>query len=139
MANHDGADSAGAQFFITDGPAPQLDAEGYTIFGSCLPLDVVSQIARVPQNPEAGNRPLTPIHMTRMIIRRVEGGAAAARPTRPVLPPGEPETPRGASEGPSQLRSRDGRPYPQPSPMPPSGRRGPPSPPVPRPHGGHAH
>lgn len=139
MANHDGANSAGAQFFITDGPAPQLDAEGYTIFGQCQPLEIVSQIARVPQSPEAGNRPLTPIHLTRVIIQRVEGGAAAARPTRPQLPAGEPETPRSASPGPSELRSRDGRRYPEPSPMPPSGRMGPPSPPVPRGHDGHGH
>lgn len=139
MANHDGPNSGGAQFFITDGPAPELDSEGYTIFGQCQPLPVVSQIARVPQDSEAGNRPLTPIHITRVIIQRVAGGAAAARPTRPQLPAGEPEAPRGASQGPSQLRSRDGRPYPQPSPMPPSGRMGPPSPPVPRGHGGHGH
>ncbi len=139
MANHDGPNSAGAQFFITDGPAPELDSEGYTIFGQCQPAEIVSQIARVPQDPQAGNRPLTPVHITRVIIQRVEGGAAAARPTRPQLPPGEPEAPRGASQGPSQLRSRDGRPYPEPSPMPPSGRMGPPSPPVPRPHGGHGH
>jgi peptidyl-prolyl cis-trans isomerase A (cyclophilin A) len=128
MANHDGPNSAGAQFFITDGPAPQLDREGgYTIFGHCTPQHVVSEIARVPQNADEGNRPLTPVHITRLLIRRVEGGAANAEPTHPQLPPGEPETPRGAS--PDPLHSRDGRPYPQPSPLPPGGRRGPPTPP----------
>lgn len=135
MANHDGPNTAGAQFFITDGPTPELDAEGYTIFGSCRPLELVSQIARVPQNADEGNRPLTPVTITRLIIQRVVGGAEAARPTRPQLPPGEPEQPRGASEGPTVLRSRDGRPYPRPSPLPPSGRRGPPSPPLPQPRG----
>jgi peptidyl-prolyl cis-trans isomerase A (cyclophilin A) len=131
MANHEGPGTAGAQFFLTDGPAPQLDREGgYTIFGQCQPTAIISQLARVPQNPEAGNRPLTPIHITRMIIRRVVGGAANAEVTRPRLPEGEPEQPRGASEGPIQLRSRDGRPYPQPSPL-PGGRRGPPMPPIP--------
>lgn len=138
MANHDGPDSAGAQFFITDGPAPQLDADGgSTIFGQCQPLDVISQIARVPQDPAEGNRPLTPITIRRVLIQRVEGGAAQARPTRPQLPPGEPEQPAAASRGPSELRSRDGRRYPSPSPLPPGGRLGPPSPPLPS-RGGHA-
>ena len=36
MANADGEDTAGAQFFITDGPAPELDDDGYTVFGQCL-------------------------------------------------------------------------------------------------------
>lgn len=138
MANHDGPNSAGAQFFITDGPAPQLDAEGgSTIFGQCRPVEVVAQIARIPQDPENDNRPLTPFTIRRVLIRRVEGGAAAAQPTRPQLPAGEPEQPRGASPGPSELRSRDGRRYPDPSPLPPSGRLGPPSPPIPR--RGHNH
>lgn len=133
MANREGPNTAGAQFFITDGPAPQLDAAGgSTIFGQCQPVELVAQIARLPQDPEAGNRPLTPITITRVIIQRVEGGAGAARPTRPQLPEGEPAQPRGASEGPSALRSRDGRPYPEPSPLPRGGRRGPPSPPIPR-------
>ncbi len=143
MANRDDApSSAGAQFFITDGPAPQLDRGGYTIFGQCMPAHVVSQIARVPQSPELDNRPLTPVRITRLLIRRVVGGAAAAEPTRPQLPPGEPEQPRGASEGPTVLRSRDGRPYPEPSPL-PGGRRGPPRPPYPGlgggGHDGHNH
>lgn len=120
MANHEGPNSAGAQFFITDGPARELDREGgYTIFGQCQPLDIPSQIARVPQDAAAGNRPLTPVHITRVIIQRVEGGAANARPTVPVQPPGEPEVGRGASPGPSELR-------------------GPPSGPIPRSHG-HQH
>lgn len=141
MANHEGPNSAGAQFFLTDGPAPQLDRDGgYTIFGDCQPLHVVSQIARVPQNPDLDNRPLTPVHITRLIVRRVVGGAAAAEPTRPRLPPGEPDQPRGASEGPlGPLRSLDGRPYPEPSPL-PGGRRGPPRPPYPGgDHHGHNH
>jgi peptidyl-prolyl cis-trans isomerase A (cyclophilin A) len=139
MANHEGPNTSGAQFFITDGPAPQLDSEGgYTIFGQCRPLHIVSQIARVPQDPEANNRPLTPIHITRLNVQRIVGGAAAAQPTRPQLPPGEPEEPYGASREP-ELRSRDGRPYPQPSPMPRDGRLGPPRPPRGGGHQGHSH
>jgi peptidyl-prolyl cis-trans isomerase A (cyclophilin A) len=139
MANHDGANTAGGQFFITDGPAAELDQGGYTIFGLCNNLDVVSQIARVPQRPDEGNRPLTPIHVQRLTIHRVEGGAANVQIARPQLPPGEPEVPRGASQDPTRPRSRDGRAYPEPSPIPGDGtRHGPPTPPMPR-HPGHGH
>jgi peptidyl-prolyl cis-trans isomerase A (cyclophilin A) len=134
MANRDGPNTAGAQFFITDGPAPQLDGEGYTVFGQCRPTHVVSQIARVPQNPDEGHQPLTPVRIRRLLIRRVEGGAAQAQATRPQLPEGEPETPRGASAGPSEIRGRLERlrEYEErASPMPPE-RTGPPRGPVPR-------
>lgn len=140
MANHDGENSAGAQFFITDGPAAQLDEGGYTIFGQCQPTDLVSQIARVPQNPDEGHRPLSEVRIRRISVRRVQGGLAAALPTRPQLPEGEPETPRGAGRDPSAIRGGreedirrryDPRQYGEPSPF-PMGRTGPPS--VPRPH-----
>ncbi len=136
MANHDGENTSGAQFFITDGPAPQLDGQGYTIFGQCRPQHVISQIARVPQSPEEGNHPLTPVHIPRLMIRRVEGGAAQAEPTRPQAPP----EPRGASRPPgSDPRQRfDPRQYGEPSPL-PNGRTGPPSRPRVLPHGGHQH
>jgi peptidyl-prolyl cis-trans isomerase A (cyclophilin A) len=100
MANMDGPNSAGAQFFISDGPAPPLDGQGYTIFGQCRPTDVIAQIARVPQNPDEGNRPLTEVTIRRVLIRRVVGGLAAAEPTRPEIPE-ELRTPRGASPDPS--------------------------------------
>lgn len=126
MANHDGPSSAGAQFFLTDGAAPQLDGQGFTIFGDCRPPHVISQIARVPQDPDAGNRPRTPVRINRLFIRRVEGGAAAAEPTPPRLPEGEPEVPRGASDPPSVLRSpHTGRRYPEASSL-PEGQTGPP-------------
>lgn len=130
MANHDGPNTAGAQFFITDGPAPQLDQGGYTIFGECRPAHVISQLARVPQRPEEGNRPLTNLQIRRLSIRRVEGGLAAARPTQPRLPEGEPEAPRGASADPlaDPRRRFDPTRYGQPSPL-PQGRTGPPTPP----------
>lgn len=128
MANADGENSAGAQFFITDGAAPQLDAGGYTIFGECRPAEVVSQIARVPQDPDAGNRPRTAVHLERIRIRRVVGGLAAATPTRPRLPEGEPAVPRGASAPPGSDGRYDPRAYGEPSPL-PHGRTGPPSPP----------
>jgi len=105
LATLDGPDSGGAQIYITDGPAPQLDGTA-TVFGHCIPEDLVSQIARLPQTGSPDNRPLTPFHLTRALIRRVSGGAAGAEATRPRLPAGEPETPRGASEDPSEIRGR---------------------------------
>lgn len=107
MATSDGRDTAGAQFYITDGPAPQLDGTA-TVFGQCRPEDVVSMISRVPQSGSPDNHPLTPVRIARVLIRRVEGGAASARITAPQLPPGEPEVGRGASPGPSELRSLEG-------------------------------
>ncbi len=105
LATLDGPDSGGGQIYITDGPAAQLDGTA-TIFGHCLPEDLVSQIARLPQSGAPDNRPLTAFHVTRVLIRRVAGGAASAQATPPRLPPGEPEQPRGASEDPSEARGR---------------------------------
>ncbi|MCS6797339.1 MAG: peptidylprolyl isomerase [Myxococcota bacterium] len=101
MAN-EGPGVYGAQFFITDGPAPQLDG-GSTIFGHCVPTETVSIIARVPQTGRPDHRPLTPVPITRLLIRRVPGGAAAARPTPPREQPGVTfDRPRGASPGPTE-------------------------------------
>lgn len=97
MAN-DQPNKGGAQFFITDGAAARLDGS-YTIFGQCRPTDLVSQIARVPQVGAPTNRPLTPIVITRMNVRRVRGGAAAATVSLPALPPEE-RNPRNASDPP---------------------------------------
>jgi peptidyl-prolyl cis-trans isomerase A (cyclophilin A) len=105
LATLDGPDTGGGQIYITDGPAPQLDGTA-TIFGHCIPEDLVSQISRLPQSGSPDNRPLTPFHMTRVLIRRVLGGADAAGATPPRLPPGEPETGRAASEDPSEVRGR---------------------------------
>ncbi len=108
MASH-GKDQNGAQFFVTDGPTPDLDRPGlYTIIGRCQPLEVVRRIARVPQTGRPDYRPLTPLHIRRVHIRRVVGGAAKAKRTPPVPPagvkPGERPVFRGASPGPSELR-----------------------------------
>jgi peptidyl-prolyl cis-trans isomerase A (cyclophilin A) len=104
MATDGDPNHGGAQFYITDGPAPQLDGTA-TIFGQCRPESVISRIARVPQSGAPDNRPLTPVRISRILIQRVVGGAAQARITVPRLPPGEPEVPRAASPGPSELRS----------------------------------
>ncbi len=106
MATRDGdPESGAAQFYVTDGPVPSLDGTA-TIFGHCIPEDSVARIARVVQSGEPENRPLTPVVISRVLIRRVAGGAANATATMPRLPPGEPEVGRGASPDPSTLRAR---------------------------------
>ncbi|MEM9189973.1 MAG: peptidylprolyl isomerase [Myxococcota bacterium] len=106
MANR-GPDTNGAQILITDGPAEELDGSS-PIFGQCQPAALVAQIARVPQDPDLDNRPLTDVKIERLRIRRIEGGAANAEPIPPQAPEGfDPSvTPRGASEGPSLQRQR---------------------------------
>jgi peptidyl-prolyl cis-trans isomerase A (cyclophilin A) len=80
MANR-GANTNGAQFFITDDKAAHLDARtpkdsGYTVFGECAPVEVVHSIAGVPVEPE-NNRPLAPVKIESVKISR---GAGAASP-----------------------------------------------------------
>jgi peptidyl-prolyl cis-trans isomerase A (cyclophilin A) len=58
--------SGGSQFFITEGPTPQLNG-GYVIFGDCEGVDVVKKIARVPRG--AADRPDTPVPM-KVTIKR---------------------------------------------------------------------
>lgn len=67
MANA-GRDTNGSQFFITEVPVPNLNG-GYTIWGQCGNLDVVKAIARVPTN--SSNRPLQPVVIHRVIVKRV--------------------------------------------------------------------
>ncbi|MAQ15016.1 MAG: hypothetical protein CMN30_09515 [Sandaracinus sp.] len=111
MASH-GPGENGAQFFITDGNASDLNVENqYTVFGHCENLPIVERVARVPQGEE--NRPLTPVRIERVLIRRVAGGASVAERTPPVLPEGyDPDAVRNASPGPSELA-------PNPSPLAP--------------------
>ena len=66
MANH-GANTGGAQFFITETAKPHLDGS-YSIFGRCTPTDLVGRIARVDR--DATDRPGRPVFIVRVDIRR---------------------------------------------------------------------
>lgn len=59
MANS-GPATNGSQFFITEGAPEWLNGK-HTVFGKCKEIDLVKQIARVPQNAE--NLPDTPVTM----------------------------------------------------------------------------
>src|SRR4051794_26652949 len=73
--------SNGSQFFITETPQPGLDG-GYTIFGQCdtATVALVKKIARAPrdQRPNAGDRPFTPVKISKITI--VRAGKAGAKP-----------------------------------------------------------
>lgn len=70
--------SNGSQFFITEGPTPDLNG-GYTIFGQCTPatVELVKKIARAPRDtrPGAGDRPFNPVRINKVTIVRGKAGA----------------------------------------------------------------
>ncbi|MFL6353721.1 MAG: peptidylprolyl isomerase [Bryobacteraceae bacterium] len=72
MANS-GPNTNGSQFFITVAPTPWLNGK-HTIFGEVVSgQDVVDAISKVSRDDQ--DKPLTPVKITRISIRRV--GAAA--------------------------------------------------------------
>ncbi|HVA94217.1 MAG TPA: peptidylprolyl isomerase [Candidatus Dormibacteraeota bacterium] len=81
MANS-GPDTNDTHFFITAAPFPSFNGK-YTIWGQCGDADVVKTIAQVPR--DAGDTPITPVHIQHVIIERV-GTAPADAPE--TMPPG---------------------------------------------------
>ncbi|HEX8114179.1 MAG TPA: peptidylprolyl isomerase [Kofleriaceae bacterium] len=63
-----GTSTNGSQFFIDEVEASWL--KGYTIFGKCKEVDVVSRIAGVPRG--AADKPELPVAITRLTIARGE-------------------------------------------------------------------
>jgi peptidyl-prolyl cis-trans isomerase A (cyclophilin A) len=79
MANS-GPDTNDTHFFITEAAYPAFDGH-YTIWGQCENVDVVKAIARVPR--DAGDMPLTPVHIQRVIVERVGPAPSDAPETMP--------------------------------------------------------
>lgn len=75
MANS-GPNTNGSQFFITVAPAPWLNGK-HTIFGQVVSgQDVADRISEVPRDDQ--DKPLTPVKIIRISIRRVRASAPAA-------------------------------------------------------------
>ena len=83
MANS-GPDTNDTHFFITEAAFPSFNGK-YTVWGQCENVDIVKAIAQVPR--DAGDTPVTPVHIQHVVIERV-GGAPADAPEVP--PPDSP-------------------------------------------------
>jgi len=83
MANS-GPDTNDTHFFITEAAYPAFNGK-YTVWGQCENVDVVKAIAQVPR--DAGDTPVTPVHIRRVVVERV-GSAPADAPES--LPPDVP-------------------------------------------------
>jgi peptidyl-prolyl cis-trans isomerase A (cyclophilin A) len=62
-----GPNTNGSQFYITELSKPGLDG-GYTIFGQCAPVSVVSALTQVPRDED--DRPKTDLHIKTITITR---------------------------------------------------------------------
>jgi peptidyl-prolyl cis-trans isomerase A (cyclophilin A) len=80
MANA-GRNTNGSQFFITETLQPALN-HGYTIFGLCDPVSLVTQIAGVERQP--GDKPVKDVAMTKVTISRGKPGKAAKPDKKPA-------------------------------------------------------
>jgi peptidyl-prolyl cis-trans isomerase A (cyclophilin A) len=74
MANH-GPNTNGSQFFITVAAAEHLN-DGYTVIGEVVSgQDVADAISKVPR--DSNDKPLTPVTIKAIAIRKVEPPAAS--------------------------------------------------------------
>ena len=92
MANA-GANTNASQFFITEAPQPSLNG-GYTIWGQCGNVDVVQAIANVQRDSQ--DKPLTPVHILRVVVERVGPAPANAPEAMPAASAGT--TPAGSGK-----------------------------------------
>jgi cyclophilin family peptidyl-prolyl cis-trans isomerase len=65
MANV-GPGTAGSQFFVTFGPAPELDRR-HTVFGRCVPAEALAKLDEAARSGEA-------VVLRRVTIERSEPG-----------------------------------------------------------------
>jgi peptidyl-prolyl cis-trans isomerase A (cyclophilin A) len=85
MANA-GPNTNASQFFITEAPYPSLNG-GYTIWGQCGNANVVKAIAGVQR--DSGDKPITPVHMQRVIVERVGPAPPNAPEAMPSAAPSQ--------------------------------------------------
>jgi peptidyl-prolyl cis-trans isomerase A (cyclophilin A) len=83
MANS-GPDTNDTHFFITEAAYPAFNGK-YTIWGQCENPDVVKAIAQVPR--DAGDTPVTAVHIQHVIVERVGPAPADAPEVAPVDAP----------------------------------------------------
>lgn len=80
MANA-GRDTNGSQFFITVAPYPSLNGN-YTVFGQVIEgQEVADKISEVPRDQANGDRPLTPVNISRIVVIRVRAPGAPVHRT----------------------------------------------------------
>ena len=96
MANA-GPGTGSSQFFITEGTPMYLNGR-HTIFGQVVEgQELVAKIARVPRGP--GDKPQTPVRMSRVTITRVPDPAAAPKPAAPKPAVAKPAAAKPAVSG----------------------------------------
>lgn len=68
-----GPNTGESQFFITTNAAPHIDGK-FTKFGECSPVAVVDRISRVPNSGRPAFKPLAPVVVRGVEVRRLPGG-----------------------------------------------------------------